>query len=97
MFDQTLYKASDDKASGQGSKKLIPAKDNRPTELYGGYSGQTSAFMAIVKVTKGKKTKYLVVGVPTAAISQLQGMDVKSSQYTEKNLQYFKSEVAFEE
>ncbi|WP_160171724.1 type II CRISPR RNA-guided endonuclease Cas9 [Secundilactobacillus oryzae] len=84
LFDQTLYKASDDKASGQGSKKLIPAKDNRPTELYGGYSGQTSAFMAIVKVTKGKKTKYLVVGVPTAAISQLQGMDVKSSQYTEK-------------
>lgn len=75
LYNQTVYKASDDKASGQGSKKLIPIKANKPTEIYGGYTGKTLAYMAIVKVIKGKKIAYKVVGVPTSALVQLAGIE----------------------
>lgn len=71
LYNQTVYKAIDDQASGQGGKKLIRIKGDKPTEIYGGYTGRTLAYMAIVKVTKGKKTVYKVVGVPTAALVKL--------------------------
>lgn len=74
LYNQTVYKATDDQASGQGSKKLIRIKKDKSTEIYGGYTGRTLAYMAIVKVTKGKKTVYKVVGVPTSALVKLAGV-----------------------
>ncbi|WP_223875870.1 type II CRISPR RNA-guided endonuclease Cas9 [Paucilactobacillus kaifaensis] len=75
MFNQTLYKASDDKASGRGKKKLIAKKENMPTELYGGYSGSTDAFMSIVRLKKKDKVFYKVVGIPTRVASKMELKD----------------------
>lgn len=72
MYDQTLYKASDDKASGQGKKQLIRKKDNMPTELYGGYTGSTDAFMAIIRLKKKDEFYYKVIGVPTRVANSVE-------------------------
>lgn len=84
LYNQTVYKASDDKASGQGSKKLIPIKSDKPTEIYGGYTGRTLAYMTIVKVTKGKKISYKVVGVPTAVLAKMAGVRQGSQEEQDK-------------
>lgn len=75
LYNQTVYKASDDKASGRGTKKLIRLKADKPTELYGGYTSRTLAYMAIVKLMKGKQTTYKVVGVPTTALIKLANVE----------------------
>lgn len=71
LYNQTLYKASDDKASGRGAKQLIPKKNNLPTKLYGGYSGSTSAFMSIVRLWKKDEPYYKVIGIPTRMAAKL--------------------------
>lgn len=63
MFNQTIYPKSD-----AARRHLIPVKKNRPTKLYGGYSGNIDAYMAIVRLASGQ---YRVVGVPRRAIDQL--------------------------
>lgn len=75
MFNQTLYKASDDKESGRGKKKLITKKKNLPTELYGGYSGSTDGFMSIIRVKNKDEELYKVVGIPTRITSELELKD----------------------
>jgi len=66
MFNQTIYKASDN-----GSKKLIPKKDNFDTSIYGGYSGETPAYLSIVRVPNKKSVMYRVMGVPTRMIAEI--------------------------
>lgn len=78
LFNQTLYKATDDKKSGKGSKMLIRAKNKRPTELYGGYTGKTSGFMALVKLIKRKKITYRIAGIPTAELPKLLNLESDS-------------------
>jgi len=66
LFNQTIYKAKDDQR-----KKLIVTKQNRPTEIYGGYSSRNIAYLAIVRV-HDKKGDYLrVMGVPISLLTQL--------------------------
>ncbi|KRN93227.1 crispr-associated protein, csn1 family [Pediococcus stilesii] len=67
MFNQTIYPASKN-----DSKKLIPIKKGKDTAIYGGYSGNTDAYMAIVAVEDKKGEKFKVVGVPTRAVSRLE-------------------------
>nr|WP_229564110.1 Cas9 endonuclease PAM-interacting domain-containing protein [Pediococcus pentosaceus] len=57
MYDQTVYPA-------KSNKKLIPSKNNRPTNIYGGFSGNKDAYLAIVKILGKKGDTYKVVGVP---------------------------------
>ncbi|WP_459128271.1 type II CRISPR RNA-guided endonuclease Cas9 [Latilactobacillus curvatus] len=71
LFNQTLYAAKDDKASGQGGKQLIPAKQDRPTALYGGYSGKTSAYLCLVKIKNKSEYIYRIFGVNTSWSSEL--------------------------
>lgn len=80
LFNQTLYAAKDDKASGQGGKQLIPAKQNRPTALYGGYSGKTVAYMCIVRIKNKKGDLYKVCGVETSWLAQLKQLTDEDSQ-----------------
>lgn len=67
MFNQTIYKASDN-----GSKKLIPKKDGFDTDVYGGYSGRALAYLCIVKVPKKESFEYRVVGIPTSFIVKIE-------------------------
>lgn len=71
MFKQTVFPAADDAKS-----KLIPIKNDKPTSIYGGYSNNNDAYMAIVKLEK--KNQYKVVGVPQRAIVQLESAHGKS-------------------
>ncbi|WP_208422517.1 type II CRISPR RNA-guided endonuclease Cas9 [Latilactobacillus fragifolii] len=80
LFNQTLYAAKEDKASGQGSKQLIPAKKDRPTALYGGYSGKTVAYMCIVRIKNKKGDLYKVCGVETSWLTALKQLTDENSQ-----------------
>lgn len=75
LFNRTLYKASDDKVSGQGSKQLIRKKEGKPTELYGGYSSSADAFMSIVRLNKKDETYFKVVGIPIRVASRIKNND----------------------
>ena len=63
MFKQTIFPAST-----ASSKKLIRIKNNKPVDIYGGYTSNNDAYLAIVK----QKDKYQVVGVPMRSLSKLQ-------------------------
>lgn len=64
MYDQTIY-------SAKSNKKLIPLKKGKRTDIYGGYSGNKDAYMAIVKLPGKKEDKYQVVGIPVRAVAKL--------------------------
>lgn len=66
LFNQTIYPKTDAK-----KRKLIPIKTNKPVDLYGGYSGNVDAYMAIVRIHGKKEDKYKVVGVPMRAVAKL--------------------------
>lgn len=69
MFDQTIFKATDSR------KRLIQKKKGFATETYGGYTGRTLAYLAIVKVVTNKDTQYQVVGIPTTMVTQIQQLE----------------------
>ncbi|WP_103660676.1 type II CRISPR RNA-guided endonuclease Cas9 [Lactobacillus sp. HT06-2] len=69
MFQMTLYPRSDRDTAK--SRNLIPKGKNLPTEIYGGYTGNSDAYLAIIKVNKKKGTEYRVVGVPMRALQRL--------------------------
>lgn len=73
MFKQTIFPAS--KAS---SKKLIMIKKNKPVNIYGGYTSNNDAYLAIVK----QKDKYQVVGIPMRSLERLQQAE-KDGRYNE--------------
>ncbi|AMV60342.1 CRISPR-associated protein, Csn1 family [Pediococcus damnosus] len=87
LYNQTIYKAKDDKGSGQGSKKLIRIKDDKETKIYGGYSGKSLAYMTIVQITKKNKVSYRVIGIPTLALARLNKLENDS---TENNGELYK-------
>ncbi|MHA8263633.1 type II CRISPR RNA-guided endonuclease Cas9 [Lactobacillaceae bacterium Melli_B3] len=58
MFNQTIYPARD-----ASRRKLIPIKQGKPVEQYGGYSGSVDAYMAIVRIHDKKGDQYRVAGV----------------------------------
>lgn len=76
MFDQTIY-------SADSGKKLIPIKEGKPTGIYGGYSGNKDAYLAIVKITDKRKTKYQVVGIPVRAADSLSKAKVNEVEYSQ--------------
>jgi CRISPR-associated endonuclease Csn1 len=91
LFDQTIHP--------QGYKgNLIPIKQNKPTELYGGYSGSKDTYMVIIAIKDKKGKKYKVVGVPTRAIKMLDLVKEKHpEQYAEKLHEVLATQIAKEE
>lgn len=71
MFKQTVFPAST-----ASSKKLIRIKNNKPVNIYGGYTSNNDAYLAIVK----QKDKYQVVGVPMRSLSRLQQAEKEGNQ-----------------
>ncbi|MFD1465496.1 type II CRISPR RNA-guided endonuclease Cas9 [Lapidilactobacillus mulanensis] len=66
LYNMTVYGRKDN-----DKRKLIPIKNNMPTDVYGGYSSRKLAYMAIVKTTKEKTVKYLTVGIPISAATKI--------------------------
>ncbi|QAR86326.1 type II CRISPR RNA-guided endonuclease Cas9 [Pediococcus acidilactici] len=67
LFNQTIY-------SAKASKTMIPIKNDRPTRLYGGYSGNEDAYMSIIRLSDKKKT-YKVVGISMRDASKLKAYE----------------------
>ncbi|MGN1283393.1 MAG: type II CRISPR RNA-guided endonuclease Cas9 [Limosilactobacillus sp.] len=71
LFDQTLYSPDSNK------KRLVPIKQGKPTQIYGGYSGSQDAYMVLIRIPTKKEDKYKVVGVPVQAVSKLSQLEQK--------------------
>ena len=69
MFKMTLYPRADHDT--KKSRKLIHKAKNMPTNIYGGYTSNSDAYMALVKIKKGQIFIYKVIGVPMRALSKL--------------------------
>ncbi|NRO22238.1 type II CRISPR RNA-guided endonuclease Cas9 [Lactobacillus helveticus] len=78
MFQMTLYPRADRDTAK--SRNLIPKGKNMPTEIYGGYTGNSDAYLAIVRINKKKSVEYKVVGVPMRALERLN----KTKNYNEE-------------
>ncbi|WP_395318699.1 type II CRISPR RNA-guided endonuclease Cas9 [Fructilactobacillus frigidiflavus] len=68
LFKQTLYPAP---RNDSAKRTLIDAKNNRASEIYGGYSNKSSAFIVLVKVKKGKMYEYRLSDVPIADLTKI--------------------------
>ncbi|BDR59986.1 type II CRISPR RNA-guided endonuclease Cas9 [Lactobacillus xylocopicola] len=69
LFNMTVYpRAERDTAA---TRSLIPKGKGLNPAIYGGYSGNADAYMAIVKIEKAKDAVYKVVGVPMRALADL--------------------------
>lgn len=68
MFKQTIYPRADRDLK---SRSLIPKSKDKPIAIYGGYTGNTDAYMAIVRIQKKNSSEYKVIGVPMRALSRL--------------------------
>lgn len=88
LFNQTIYQAKEDNQNPGGKRKLLPTKQNRPTTIYGGYSGQNIAYLAIILVHD--KEDYLkVMGVPIRLVSQLREARAQSDEAEKAFLKAF--------
>lgn len=69
LYNQTLYpNPNRDEKTRNG---LIPRSKGMNTEIYGGYSGSQSTYLALVKIMNPKGAKYKVLGVPMTTIGKL--------------------------
>lgn len=73
MYKQTLFKAIDDSSYGKKgqNKTLIPAKRNRPTALYGGYTQRVEAFATLIKEHGKSEDVYRLKGIPMLYLSEI--------------------------
>lgn len=80
LFNVTVY-------SRKAKKTLIPIKQDKPINIYGGYSGNNDAYMSIVKLPgkKGKPDTYKIVGIPLRFAGELErAKQLGESAYREK-------------
>lgn len=79
FYNQTLM------GKGTGIKKLIPRKNNMPTEIYGGYTGNNDAYFCIVEDKSKPREKALsLIGVPVRVVAL-------KKQNPDAVIEYFKS------
>lgn len=69
MFNMTVYPRGE--RDRKKTRKLIPKGNGLDPKIYGGYSGNTDAYMVIVKIEKAKESIYKVIGVPMRALTSL--------------------------
>lgn len=79
MFKQTVY-------SSDTPGNLIKIKNNKPTEIYGGYTSNNDAYMAIVRIKAKKGDTYKVVGVPRKEVDALSRIKLLDESQYRKNL-----------
>ncbi|POH05277.1 type II CRISPR RNA-guided endonuclease Cas9 [Fructilactobacillus lindneri] len=65
LFKQTLY------PSHGKMKNLINPKENRSSDIYGGYSSETGAYVSLIKVFKKNKIENKIIKIPLLYIDKL--------------------------
>ncbi|MDF7672722.1 type II CRISPR RNA-guided endonuclease Cas9 [Lactobacillus sp. ESL0701] len=90
LYDQTIYPVPN-RDIKERSKLISKAKGLNP-DIYGGYSGNKDAYMAIVRIDKAKDTIYKVVGVPMRALVDLKKAE-KEGKYNQVLYEILKSSI----
>ena len=76
FYNQTIYKKS--------SNNLIRLKKDKPTEIYGGYSGENKAYYSIISyIDKKGKVEYQIVGVPVQISYMINNGQITLKEYFE--------------
>lgn len=70
LYKETKYKA--------GGMNLIPIKQNKPINIYGGYKEKRNSYMMLVKIKKKKETIYKIVGIPRLLSDELDRLNTMS-------------------
>lgn len=70
FYKETKYKA--------GGMNLIPIKQNKPINIYGGYKEKRNSYMMLVKIKKKKGTIYKIVGIPRLLSDELDRLNTMS-------------------
>lgn len=70
FYKETKYKA--------GGMNLIPIKQNKPINIYGGYKEKRNSYMMLVKIKKKKETIYKIVGIPRLLSDELDRLNTMS-------------------
>ncbi|MFD3250221.1 type II CRISPR RNA-guided endonuclease Cas9 [Ligilactobacillus salivarius] len=70
FYKETKYKA--------GGMNLIPIKQNKPINIYGGYEEKRNSYMMLVKIKKKKETIYKIVGIPRLLSDELDRLNTMS-------------------
>ena len=84
LFDQNPVSAA---------KDLIPLKKDRPTEIYGGYSGGTVAGFVLVKYREGKKIQVRLVPLKLMNMAKFIADDEYAAQYIADELKGKATEI----
>ncbi|MCK8607145.1 type II CRISPR RNA-guided endonuclease Cas9 [Apilactobacillus ozensis] len=75
LFDASLYSPK------TGKKHLIPLKNGKNTDIYGGHSGEKAAYMALIEMTDKKQNKtYKFIGIPMRYAGKLKRLSNKDKQ-----------------
>lgn len=74
FYDQTLYNIN--------KKPVIPLKQNKPVEKYGGYSGEKKAYYVIFEYKNKKGNKeYQLIGVPIQVAYMIKNKKMTEEKY----------------
>lgn len=74
FYNQTLYKTSE--------KPVIPLKNNKPVEKYGGYSGENKAYFVIFEYVNNKGNKeYQLIGIPIQVAYRIKSGKMTNEEY----------------
>lgn len=93
MFNMTVYPRGE--RDRKKTRKLIPKGNRLDTKIYGGYSGNTDAYMAIVKIEKAKESIYKVIGIPMRALAGLKQAK-KQGNYKEELRKVLEPQIIFD-
>ncbi|WP_317619047.1 type II CRISPR RNA-guided endonuclease Cas9 [Bombilactobacillus folatiphilus] len=69
MFGMTLYPRLE--RDTKKTRTLVPKSKNLDPNIYGGYSSNTNAYLAIIKINKASESTYKVVSVPMRILGKL--------------------------
>lgn len=67
MFKETIYPVNP-------KQKLIQKKNDKPVDIYGGYSNNYDAYLSIVRLEDKKGIKFRVVGIPMRNKAELDNL-----------------------
>ena len=90
MFKMTIFPRGE--RDRKKTRTLIPKGNGLDTKIYGGYSGNTDAYMVIVKIDKAKESIYKVIGVPMRALTRL-NQAKKQGNYQEELQQVLEPQI----
>lgn len=81
FYNQTLYSPNDEK-----NNPVIPLKENKDVNKYGGYSGENKAYFIVFKYTSEKgEEEYQLVGIPVQVAYKIKQKSETLENYIKNN------------